>query len=140
MEKKWKQDTKRIMRHKNQRNKYTTLLHKLRTDQISYIISENINNSYHLSKSLNSMLHRNVSSPLPPHDDETELVHNCSNFFEEKIYKIRTFYSQFIKIRNYSKSTQPMLQHHCKPTACEVVTLDAIACSSVSDLRQPNTI
>ena len=90
MEKKWKQDTKRIMRHKNQRNKYTTLLHKLRTDQISYIISENINNSYHLSKSLNSMLHRNVSSPLPPHDDETELVHNCSNFFEEKIYKIRT--------------------------------------------------
>ena len=79
LEKKWKQTRCKddYEACKNQGNKFNTLLNKLRTDQISHIISENRNNSHHQFKSLNSVLHRNVSLPLPPHD--------LSNFFEEKI-------------------------------------------------------
>ena len=40
-------------------------------------------------KSLNSVLHRKVSPPLPPHDDEAALAEEFCEYFSEKINKIR---------------------------------------------------
>jgi len=40
-------------------------------------------------RALNQALHRKVPPPLPPHDDEANLANEFSDFFEEKIEKIR---------------------------------------------------
>ena len=41
-------------------------------------------------KALNYALHRKVNPPLPPHDDDTKLANDFSDFFDEKISKIRS--------------------------------------------------
>lgn len=38
--------------------------------------------------SLNSVLHRKVNPPLPPHDNESALAEEFSEFIDEKIRKI----------------------------------------------------
>jgi hypothetical protein len=41
-------------------------------------------------KAINYALHRKVAPPLPPHADDTELANEFSEYFEEKINRIRS--------------------------------------------------
>ena len=91
LEKRWRKTKSQIdyLALKEQKNKYNNLLQSLRSKQISDIISKNRKNPKLMFKSLNSALHRKVDPPLPPNDDESTLAEEFSEFFDEKIEKIR---------------------------------------------------
>ena len=74
--------------YKKQRN--NTILNKHRVKHLSNLNSNNRDNSRKMFKALNHALHRKVAPPLPPHDDDTELANRFSDFFDEKISKIRS--------------------------------------------------
>jgi hypothetical protein len=92
LERKWKKSGKQsdLDAYKEQRNKYNTMLNNLRSKHLSEKISKNRGNSRDMFRSLNSALHRKVSPPLPQHDNATILANEFSDFFDDKISKIRT--------------------------------------------------
>ena len=92
LEKKWKRSKLQsdLQAYKEQRNKYNISLNNLREKYLSDLISKNRGNSREMFKALNYALHRKVNPPLPPHDDDTALANDFSDFFDEKISKIRS--------------------------------------------------
>ena len=92
LEKKWKRSKEQVDldAYKEQRNKYNNSLNNLREKHLSNLISKNSGNSREMFKALNYALHRKVTPPLPAHMNDTELANNFSDYFDEKIRKIRS--------------------------------------------------
>ena len=90
-EKVWRKSRKEsdLALYKDKRNEYNTLLYTLKTKDLTKKINENKGNSKALFKIVNSAINKKQDLPLPPHDDTKVLATEFSNFFENKIDKIR---------------------------------------------------
>ena len=90
-EKKWRKSKNPtdLSDFKMKRNSLNTLLAKLKTDHLSKQINDNKGNSKALFKIVNSELNRRPATPFPPNKSNETLVSDFSNFFEDKIDKIR---------------------------------------------------
>ena len=71
---------------------FNKLISKAKTDFYSKLVNDNKNNPKKLWNSINRLLYRNKSSPLPDCSDNTELANSFGTFFEEKISKIRSVF------------------------------------------------
>ncbi len=71
------------------RNKFNNKLNNFRNKQYSDMIDENRDDPTTLFRVINKSLHRNQSSPLPPGLTNAQLAEKFSDFFAEKIDKIR---------------------------------------------------
>ena len=90
-EKRWRK-TKResdLLIFKQKRNELNIHLNELKRKHLSAKISNNKGNSKALFKIVNSTLHRKQDLPLPHSNNDMELAANFSNFFVDKISKIR---------------------------------------------------
>jgi hypothetical protein len=74
---------------KIQRNKYNTTLRNLRSKYLRDKIIEKKKDPKGLFKTLNGLLHRKNDTPLPPHNDESELANRFNDFFINKVETIR---------------------------------------------------
>ncbi len=75
---------------KDQKNKTNELLNENKGKFFKKLIDENKDNPRNLFRVMNSALNRKQDTPFPPHLSETDLANGFSNFFTDKINKIRT--------------------------------------------------
>ena len=82
-EKKWKK-TRSLLdlnTYKEKRNLFNSLLNDLKAKDLSNKIKQNKENSKAMFKVINSSLNRKQESPLPDHNNETELANEFITFF-----------------------------------------------------------
>ncbi len=70
-------------------NKYNAKLNEFRNKQYADIIEKNKEDPKTLFRVINKSLHRKQASPMPPGLTNEQLAHKFSDFFTEKIDKIR---------------------------------------------------
>ncbi len=75
--------------YKDQKNKTNELLNENKGKFFKKLIDENKDNPRNLFKVMNSALNRKRDTPFPPHTSETDLANDFSDFFTDKISKIR---------------------------------------------------
>ena len=66
---------------------FNKLISKAKTDFYSKLVNDNKNNPKKLWNSINRLLYRNKSSPLPDCSDNTELANSFGTFFKEINFK-----------------------------------------------------
>ncbi len=71
------------------RNSFNAKLNNFRNKQYSTMVEENKDNPITLFRVINKSLHRKQSSPLPPGLTNAQLAQTFSDFFTNKIDKIR---------------------------------------------------
>ena len=71
-------------------HRYNRLISESKNDWYTKLVNDNKNNPKKLWTSINRILHRNESSPLPDCSDNFDLSNSFGKFFSEKISKIRT--------------------------------------------------
>ncbi len=74
---------------KLQKNKTNELLNENKSDFFKKLIDENKDNPHDLFKVMNSALNRKQDTQFPPHSSDTDLANEFSDFFTDKIDKIR---------------------------------------------------
>ena len=90
-ERKWRKTRLTVDReiYKNQRQSVTMLIEKAKTDYYTGLVQEHATDQKALFKLVNSLMYKNESTPLPPHQTLDELTTEFGDFFLEKINKIQ---------------------------------------------------
>ena len=80
-------------RYKTRVHTFNRLLSLSKADWYTKMIDENKDDPRKLWSSINRILHRKGTSPLPDCSDKTELADTFGNYFRDKITKIRTAFN-----------------------------------------------
>ena len=78
-----------MIAHKRSLRIWRSMLESTKRQYLSGLISENRNNSKALFRSMNKVMNRKKSNPLPEHNSSKELADEFCVFFKSKIDKIR---------------------------------------------------
>ncbi len=85
---------------KVQKNKVNDLLNDGKSEYYKTLIDSNKENPRNLFRSINAALHRKQDTPLPPHSSKAVMANDFSEFFNDKIDKIRNDLDSEARERN----------------------------------------
>ena len=113
LERKWRRTGLQIdwEIYRDFRNKFNAKLNDFRNKQYSEMIENNKNDPTTLFRVINKSLHRNQPSPMPSGLSNSQLAEKFSNFFAEKIDKIRNGIDSNLSDQSEGSNSQSNVTH-----------------------------
>ena len=107
-ERRWrlKKDYESRRAYNDSRNKVVKMIEEAKSVYLKDKIESACGNQRKLWKTLNNLLGKKSSSPLPSDDDDFHLAENFSNYFNEKIVRIRDTFVRSRSTENVNYSVQ----------------------------------
>ena len=114
------------------RKKYSKVLHSSKVAYYSEIIKKNKSNQNQLFQITKKLKQDNHPTIYPEHSSKTQLANEFSDYFEEKIIKIRAKFPSTSKFHEYDKTVDVTPLTSFQPLSNEdIKKINLISCTKI---------